>query len=142
MKFPSAAWCERLLELARGDPESAAAATGWKGDVGALVEAEPGKLAQPFAVHFTPDPKRFARFEVLEDADELDEMEPAYLAQAPYSVWKGLIQGRLDPVEAVLTKKVKMRGDLQQIIERMRYKGLMDRVLAQLPSEFPDEEGR
>ena len=39
---------------------------------------------------------------MLDDPDDLEEIEPAYLARAPYSVWKGLLSGTLDPVEAVL----------------------------------------
>jgi putative sterol carrier protein len=139
-RFPSKEWCELAVKLANADPESGAAAQGWKGDIAAVVQAEAGKLAADFAVHFIPDGGRIQRFRVLKDPDELDEIEPAYLARAPYSVWKGLLLGTLDPVEAVLKKRIQMTGDLQPVIERMRYKGIADRVLAQLPTEFADEE--
>jgi putative sterol carrier protein len=138
--FPSREWCEQVVQLANADPEAADAGEGWDGDFGAVVEAEPGKLAAPFAIHCEPKNGRITRLRFLEDPDELDEIEPAYLARAPYSVWKGLILGTLDPVEAVLKKKIQMSGDLQPILERMRYKGIADRILSQLHTEFPDEE--
>jgi putative sterol carrier protein len=138
--FPSKEWCEQVVQLANADPEAAEAGEGWEGDFGAVVEAEPGKLTAPFAIHCVPKGGRITGLRFLTDPDELDEIEPAYLARAPYSVWKGLILGTLDPVEAVLRKKIQMRGDLQPILERMRYKGVADRILSQLRTEFPDEE--
>jgi putative sterol carrier protein len=140
VRFPSKEWCDRMVQLANADPEASAAGEGWKGDFGAVVEPEPGKLDAPFAIHCVPKNGRIAELRVLADPDELEEIEPAYLARAPYSVWKGLIRGTLDPVEAVLRKRIQMTGDLQPILERMRYKGIADRVLGQLHTEFADEE--
>ena len=72
------------------DPESAQAGAGWTGDFGIVIEAEPGKLAKPFTVHVVPKNGRLEKISVLRDPDELEEFEPAYLAKAPYSIWKGL----------------------------------------------------
>ena len=137
--FPSKEWCEEAVRLANADPETSLAGAGWTGDFGAVVEAEPGKLARTFVAHLVPKDGRVVRFRVLADPDDLEELEPAYLARAPYSVWKGLLQGRLDPVEAVLKRHISVQGDLQPLIERMRYKGIADRIFAQLKTEFPDE---
>src|SRR5262249_56242618 len=83
--------------LVNGDPESVGAGEGWVGDVGAVVEKEPGKLDRPFAVHCLPRDGKIHNLRILEDPDELDEIEPRYLVRAPYSVWKALIQQTLDP---------------------------------------------
>ena len=129
-----------MIKAANADPESARAGAGWTEDFGAVVEAEPGKLAKAFVVHLVPKDGRIERFSVLVDADELEEIEPGYLARAPYSVWKGLLKGTLDPVEAVLKRRIAVQGDLEPLIERMKYKGLAERVLAQVPTEFADEQ--
>ncbi len=138
-RFPSKEWCEEAMRLTNTDPEAPAAGRGWKGDFGAVVEAEPGKLARAFVVHVIPNEGRIEKLRVLDDPDDLEEFEPAYVARAPYSVWKALLQGTLDPVEAVLKRRIQMLGDLQPLIERMRYKGIADRVFAQLKTEFIDE---
>lgn len=137
--FPSKEWCEQVLRLINDDPERAQAAQGWLGDLGVVVEAEPGRLARPFIVHVVPRNGLLERLEVLEDADELEALEPAYVARAPYSVWKALLQGTLDPVEAVLRRRVEIRGDMEPLIERLRFKGMAERVLSQLGTEFLDE---
>lgn len=139
--FPSREWCDEAVQIANADPEAALAGDGWTADFGAVVDAEPGKLARAFVVHVVPNGGRIERLTVLDDPDDLEEIEPAYLVRAAYSVWKGLIQGSVDPVEAVLKRKVFVRGDLQPLIERMKYKGIADRVLAQVQTVYVDERG-
>jgi putative sterol carrier protein len=136
--FPSKEWCEEAVRVVNADPESVLAGAGWKGDFGLVVEAEPGKLAKPFTVHLVPDGGKITRYEILRDPDELEELEPAYVARAPYSTWKGLILGTVDPVEAVLKRQIRMTGDLQPVMERMRYKGIAERVLSKLETTFAD----
>lgn len=127
------------MRLVNGDPECAQAGAGWEGDFGAIIEAEAGKLTATFTVHVVPREGRIDKLKVLRDPDELEELEPAYLARAPYSVWKGLIQGTVDPVEAVLKRRIDVKGDLQPLIERLKYKGIADRVMAALQTRFADE---
>jgi putative sterol carrier protein len=138
--FPSKEWCAEAIRLANADPEITTAGAGWTGDFGVVVLAEPGKLAKTFAIHLEPKNGRVERWSVLRDPDELEEIEPAYLAQAPYSTWKGLIQGTLDPVEATLKRQINVKGDLQPLIERMKYKGIAARVMSLLSTEFADEK--
>jgi putative sterol carrier protein len=138
--FPSKEWCEEAVRLVNADPESSLAARGWQGEIGVIVDAEPGKLARAFVVHLVPRDARIEKLRVLDEPDDLDELEPAYLARAPYTVWKQLLQGSLDPVEAVLRRRIAVKGDLQQLIERLRFKGIADRVFAELKTEYVDEQ--
>src|SRR5712692_11863289 len=112
--FPSREWCEAAIRIANADAEGTMAGHGWVGDFGAVVEAEPGKLVRPFAIHCQPRHGQITQLRILRDPDELDEIEPRYLARAPYSVWKGLIQGHLDPAEAVLRRRIQLQGDAEQ----------------------------
>jgi putative sterol carrier protein len=137
--FPSKEWCEEVTRLANADPESADAGEGWEGDFGAIIEAEQGKLANTFAVHWIPKDGRISQVRVLGDADELEEIEPSYLARAPYSVWKGIIQGKLDPMEQLVKRRLTIAGDAQPLMERIRYKGMAARILSKLSTEFADE---
>ena len=139
-RFPSKEWCEEAVRLVNEDPERSLAAQGWQGEIGIIVDAEPGKLARAFVVHVVPRDARIEKLRVLDDPDDLEELDPAYLARAPYTVWKQLLQGSLDPVEAVLRRRIAVKGDLQQLIERLRFKGIADRVFAGLKTEYVDEQ--
>lgn len=138
--FPSREWCEEAVRLANEDPESAQAASGWEGDLGVVVDAEPGKLARPFTVRLVPVGSRLEQVDFLDDPDELEELEPKYLARAPYSVWKALMQGSLDPIEAIVRRMVTLTGDVQPIIERVKFRGIADRVLLSIETRFIDDE--
>lgn len=138
--FPSREWAEAAIALLNADEETAEAGLGWEGDFGVVIEAEPGKLARAFVVHLEPQGGKVKGLRVLADPDDLEEIEPAYLARAPYSVWKALLQGTLDPVEAVLRRRISIQGDVQPLIERARHKGIAERLLAKLETVFADEK--
>ena len=137
--FPSKEWCVEAVRLVNADPESALAGEGWIGDFAAVIEAEPGRLDEAFVVHAIPVGGRIAQLEVLEDPDDLEELEPAYLIRGPYSIWKALMVGELDPVEAILKRRIAVQGNLQPLIERMRYKSIADRVFARIATRWADE---
>src|SRR5512138_1944555 len=137
--FPSRAWAEAAMALVNADPDTVAAARGWRGDFGLVIEAESGKLERHFVAWLRPEQGRIAELRVLADPDDLDEFEPAYRLRAPYSVWKGLLLGSVDPVEAILKRRLRVDGDVQPILERMRYKDIAARVLSKLETRFTDE---
>ncbi|MGQ0504727.1 MAG: SCP2 sterol-binding domain-containing protein [Myxococcaceae bacterium] len=135
-QFPSRDWVEQVLKLLDQDPDRADAAEGWAGDFGVIVDAEPGLLDKSFVVHLEPEKGRLKRFTVLDDPDDLEELEPAYFARAKYSAWKGLLQGTTNPLQLLLRRELTVRGDLQQVAERARFKGMAERVLSQIQTTF------
>jgi hypothetical protein len=137
--FPSRAWAEQAMALVNADPESVAAGRDWKGDFGIVIEAEPGRLATPFVAWIRPENGRIVELRVLVDPDDLDEFEPAYRIAAPFSVWKALLRGTLDPVQALARRRLRVDGDVQPILERMRYKDIASRTLAGIETRFADE---
>lgn len=137
--FPSEAWCDEALRLIRDDPDAERAGRGWDADIGVVVGAEAGKLGSDFVVYLEPRDGRVESFRRLREADELEELEPEYYVSAPFSVWKALIRGTLDPVEALVGRSLRVQGDVQPLIERMQYRGFAERVLERLETTFPDE---
>jgi putative sterol carrier protein len=135
-KFPSKEWCEQAVGLLNQDPEVPLASRGWKGDLAMIIDPEPGKLDRPFVVHSHPKEGQPISFKILPDPDDLDEIEPVYLIRAPYSIWRGMIEGTIDPMEAVLRRRIAVKGDLQPLIERLKFKAIADRVLASLKTDF------
>src|SRR5215468_1511629 len=103
--FPSRVWAEAAMALVNADPDILAAGRGWRGDFGVVIEAEPGGLEEDFVAWIRPEEGRVVELRVLADPDDLDELEPAYRLRAPYSVWKGLLLGGVDPVEAILKRR-------------------------------------
>ena len=75
---------------------------------------------------------------VLGDPEDLWELEPAYVFRAPYRTWKGLLRGD-DPLQAALSGRVRVTGDMSQLVRRSKYRFLIQAVLMGVATEFPDE---
>jgi putative sterol carrier protein len=64
----------------------------------------------------------------------LDEKPAEYLIRAPFNIWRKVIEGRLDPIQGMMTRKLKLQGNMMKI---MRYPGQHKRSLAALPAFQP-----
>jgi len=133
--FPSEAWLRAVLERVNDHPDLGKALTGLAPDLCAVVEADPPALAAPFAAYGRQEGGRIAAIRVLSDPDEIWELEPAYVVRAPYRVWKALLRGG-DPLRAVLSGRIKVDGDLEQLTRRVSYRYILDGALASVETEF------
>lgn len=132
------AWCRALVAAIHANPESAVAGKGWQGTLAVAVLADDG-LATPFFVLSRIQDGHVLDVRELEDEDEIDEVEPDYVAKGGYLTWKRFIRGDYDPIEALLQRKIHFEGDLQPIVERAQFKKLFWQTLAQVPTAFADE---
>ncbi|HEY3452814.1 MAG TPA: hypothetical protein VGK67_41100 [Myxococcales bacterium] len=133
--FPSLEWCQAVVDAIHSEPDSRKAGKGLVADFAAAILPE-GRLQEPFIVFGKAVEGRVETLRLLEDLDEIEEIEPAYVARAGYSAWRQIIESRLDPIEAILRKQIEVSGDLQPIIERAQFKDLVWRVLAKVPTTF------
>ncbi|MGH7856071.1 MAG: SCP2 sterol-binding domain-containing protein, partial [Candidatus Binatia bacterium] len=95
-RFPSAEWFAAFARAVNDSAEHKEAAAAWEGDVTLVVEAEPdhGVHEDTYAwLDLWHGACREARIV------SVDEGERArFVISAPYSRWKDVIRGRLDPV--------------------------------------------
>ncbi len=134
--FPSTAWCEALITAINTDPEAREAGAGWQGDLVGAVLPVPGLLERPFIGWCRPEGGLIGSFRCLEDLEEIDELAPAYEARADYTTWRQLLLRELDPVEALVTRRLRFKGALEPIVARVRFKALLHRAMAKVATEF------
>lgn len=135
--FPSPDWLVAYRDAINADTAFREAAQGWEGDITLVVEAEPDKGVAVDS---------WAWFD-LHHGDNLeakvvspDEGERArYVIRAPYSTWKEVLRGRLDPVKGMTQGKLRLSGDLVEIRERVQAVAAMVSIAASITSEFPDD---
>ncbi|MCA2980005.1 MAG: hypothetical protein INH41_24740 [Myxococcaceae bacterium] len=122
------AFVSHAIAVLNDDPGLPAAAEGWVGDFGVTIERSSGALcvwcAAPVGGRFPPP--RFVTPEAL------DEAHVAYEARADEATFRALIDGGLDPIAAIVQKRLWVRGDLQPIIARLNHRGLAERWLTRL----------
>jgi hypothetical protein len=136
VRFGSAVWLEAVVAALGAQPDLAAALRGLGKDAAVVVEADPPAWPRTVAAWVEQRGGRIARWRLLDDEDEVLELEPAYVVRAPYRVFRALLGG-LDPVQAVLSGRVKVEGDLEALVRRTHYRHVLDAALSLVPTELP-----
>lgn len=140
MRFPSREWAAALVASLNRQPDLPEALRGLPPDLAAVVVAEPPAVPEDVAVWGRHGNGRIAEWRMLEDPDEILEIEPAYVVRAPYRVWKALLRGE-DPLQAALSGRVQVEGDLEALVRRAHFRHVVDGALAAVPTLFADEAG-
>jgi hypothetical protein len=138
LKFPSREWVEAAAAALAKDPQVQTAVAEFGAVVAGVVLQRGGGLAADFCVLARIAPGRAPVLSYPEDEDELDELEPDYLAWVPYTFCKSLMQSeKPDPLKAILTGQVKLKGDLQRLVKHAgRHQGAGQHALRALQTEF------
>ncbi len=136
MRFASREWLAAVADAVNAQPDLPKALAGLPADAAFVVEAERPAFPRTVAVHAEQNGGRVARWRILPDADDILEIEPAYVIRARYGTWRALLRGA-DPVKAALSGQVKVEGDLEALVRRSGYRYVVDAALAAVPTEFP-----
>ena len=139
MLFPSQEWLAALVAAVDRHPDLPRALAGLGRDLAAVVEADPPAVPHPVAAWGRHQGGRIAEWRVLEDEDEILELEPAYVVRGPYRLWKDLVRRRADPLQAALSGKLRVQGDLEALVRMANYRHVVEEALATIATEFPDE---
>jgi len=139
MRFASSQWLATVAAAVNRHPDLPRALDGLGRDIAAVVEADPPALKRSVAAWGRQERGRIAEWRVLEDEDEILELRPAYVVRAPYRLWKQILRGEADPVQAALSGRVRVQGDLEALVRRASFRYIVDEVLREVATEFPDE---
>lgn len=135
--FPTDEWFQAFIAEINGSDEYRVAAADWEGDVAFLVEAEPD-IGVPEDVWGYLDLWHGAcRGGGVVAAER--GAGAAYLLSAPYTRWKDIVLGHLDPIKGMMQGKLKVRGDLPTIVRYVRAANELVRLTGEVETTFPDE---
>jgi hypothetical protein len=137
--FASAGWLDAVVREVNAHADLGRALSGLGADLAAVVERDPRHFPSGAAAWGRQESGRIVAWRMLEDEDDVLELEPAYVVRAPLALWKDLLTGRADPVQAALSGRVKVKGDLEGLVRRAGYRYILDEALRLVPTEFPDE---
>jgi putative sterol carrier protein len=136
-EFPSEGWVRAFADAINASEDYARFAHDWEGDVVIAVEAEPDKGVPNDVLVLLDLWHGACRDGEIVDADRAERAE--FLVRAPYSRWKDVIEGDLEPVKGLMQGKLRVRGDLQKILRYVKATQELANLTSEVETTFPDD---
>ncbi len=135
--FPTDEWFQALVTLINASEEYRDAAAGWEGDIAFQILAEPDRGFPETVWGYLDLWHGTCRGGgVVSDAQAASA---AYTLTAPYTRWKDVVLGELDPVKGMMQGKLRVRGDLPRIVREVRAASELVRLTGEVDTVFVDE---
>jgi len=114
-RFPSPEWILVLMDKLNTDQRYSQVARNWEGDLMVLVEPG-GMLKQSIAYYLDLwHGKCRSAYEV----DQSQNLSAAFTLKAPYNNYMQIIKGDLDPMQAMLTRKLSVQGNMALLMKNI-----------------------
>lgn len=126
-RFPSEEWTAELCRQINSSPAYASAASKWEGDIVLIVEDSAGIYLDLWhgecrEVEYLIDPQSHsAEFAISAGLDD----------------WKRVLNGSLDPIQGMMTRHLKLNGNLVKIIRHVKAAQELVKCAARIDTEFP-----
>jgi putative sterol carrier protein len=134
--FPSEGWFRAFVDAINASEAYASYAADWEGDVVIAIEAEPDHGVPEDVYGLLDLWHGGCRGGGLVDGARAEAAE--FLVRAPYSRWKDVILGELEPVKGLMQGRLKVRGDLQKILRYVKATQELARLTRNVETTFPD----
>lgn len=114
-RFPEAEWLMALQAKLNQDEKYAQVARNWEGDMLYVIEPSgPLKERVMYYLDLWHGQCRQA-YVVRED----QAIKPAFILKAPYENYVRLLKGELDPMQALLTRKIGVQGNMTMLLRNV-----------------------
>jgi putative sterol carrier protein len=135
--FASQAWFEAFRTEINASDHYREAAADWEGDIAFRIIAEPDRNVPDDLWGYLDLWHGSCRDARAIGSGEADGA--AYTLAAPYSRWKDVVLGDLDPIKGMMQGKLRVRGDLPTIVRYVKAANELVRLTGLVDTDFPDE---
>jgi putative sterol carrier protein len=113
--FPSPEWLEKLVEKLNSDEQYARIARNWEGDMACVLE--PGGALKERQIYYLD--LWHGKCRKATPLKDLAEVKPAFTLSAPYEQFARIVKGELDPMQAMLTRKLQVQGSMTYMMRNV-----------------------
>ena len=132
IKFPSNEWIEELCARLNTSETYAQAAATWEGD-NIFVILPDASYPQTAYIYINLQHGKASDARMLHS---LDEQKALFTTSAPFSTWRRVLEGRLDPLQGIFSGKLKLVGSLAQVQRNPKATYELVKVAAQIETDF------
>ena len=130
--FPSDAWLKAMMEDLNASESYLEAAKNWEGDFHFVVH--PGGTLEKTVVLYMD----LWHGDCREAGVVTDESAkaPEFRISAPMSVWRKVIEKKLDPIQGLMTGQLKLKGNMVKIMKAPKAASELVNCCTLVPTDF------
>ncbi len=132
-QFPSKEWIEKYKDVINDSPDYKEAAKWWEGDFLFIIEPDE-KLEKEHTFYLDLWHGDCRAVDYYEEGQHRPKTEFEY--RGTYSNWLKVINGELDPIKGILTKKFKLVGDKAKVMRATKAAKELVNSAQKVPTEF------
>jgi len=133
INFGSEAWVKAVGEEVNKSKAYQEAAKAWEGDMYFIIEPQ-GELKEKIIVYFDLWHGQCRSSSLVTNENE---KTPAYRFWGPFGIWRQILEKKLDAVQALMSGKLNIKGDMSQIMKQPKAASEMVNCMIQVETEFP-----
>ncbi len=137
-KFLSAEWLQALKDKLNTDPQYARVAKNWEGDIMFFVEPDSPDGA-PIRLYLDLWHGACREAFVVENDEQIAQRKPAFILRANYPIFRRIISSELDPMQAMITRKLKVQGSMAYMLRNVPVVLDFVRCAQEVDTEYPEE---
>ena len=134
LKFPSDEWAKEFASQLNASEAYERSAKDWEGDFVFTVEAD-DTLAETAYLFVGLYHGKCTDTALV--ASE-DEREAQFIIRASAANWRKVIEGKLDPIPGMMTRKLKLKGDMMKVMRYPKAAKEMVNCVSRVPTDFDD----
>lgn len=133
-KFPSDEWINELGRQLNASASYEKSAKDWEGDF--LFIAEPDATLPKEAYMFLG--LLHGKCTGAAMIATKGERKVQFIIRAPAGIWRKVIEGKLDPIQGMMTRKLKLEGNMAKILRYPKAAKEIVSCCAKVPTDFGD----
>jgi len=114
--FATEAWIKRLGDECNNSETYREAARNWEGDFYFIVEPD-GTGHEPIYMYMD---LYHGRCRQAFMPDDFTALSPEFCISGPLRVWQAIAQKKMDPIKALLTRQLSVKGNMAKIMRNVR----------------------
>jgi len=134
LKFPSDEWAKEYQSQLNASEAYERAAKDWEGDFIFTVGADD---TLPETAYLFVGLNHGKCTDTALIASE-DEREAQFIIRASATNWRKVIEGKLDPIPGMMTRKLKLKGDMMKVMRYPKAAKEMVNCVSRVPTDFGD----
>ena len=132
LKFGSAEWTQALHNELNASPAYADAAKNWEGDFYFIVEPD-GPVTETVHMYYDLWHGKSREAKLVQDPKEKN---PAFIMSGKYGKWKQVVLAKLDPIQALMTGQLKLKGNMAMVMKNVKAAQEIVRACTRIDTEF------